>query len=120
MFQPPDRSEFYIESEDLVDGVGLYPVSHQSSVIGIVSQGHRPTHPHALLLGGRDLVADTLGRDLTFELGKGEQHVQRQAPHRVGGVELLGDGDEGDTAGFLVLVDRLSRRWGGRRLPLTP
>ena len=33
---------------------------------------HRPTHPHPLLLGGRDLVADTLGRDLTFELGKGE------------------------------------------------
>ena len=59
VFQPPDRSEFYIESEDLVDGVGLYPVSHQSSVIDIVSQGHRPTHPHPLLLGGRDLVADT-------------------------------------------------------------
>ena len=43
VFQPPDRSESYIESEDLVDGVGLYPVSHQSSVIDIVSQGHRPT-----------------------------------------------------------------------------
>ena len=60
---------------------------------------------HCCPLGGRDLVADTLGRDLTFELGKGEQHVQRQAPHRVGGVELLGDGDEGDPAGIERLDD---------------
>ena len=31
--------------------------------------------------------------------------MQRQAPHRVGGVELLGDGDEGDTAGIERLDD---------------
>ena len=31
--------------------------------------------------------------------------MQRQAPHRVGGVELLGDGDEGDAAGIERLDD---------------
>ena len=42
-------------------------------------------------------------RDLPFELGEGEKHVQGQAPHRVRGVELLGDGDEGDP----MLVEEL-------------
>ena len=35
VFQPPDRSEFYIESENLVDGVGLYPGGHQSLVFDV-------------------------------------------------------------------------------------
>ena len=51
----------------------------------------------------RDLVADALGGDLALELGKRQQHVQRQPAHRGGGVELLGDRDEG----HIVLVEQL-------------
>ena len=49
----------------------------------------------AAVLGGRNLVADPLGRDLPLELGKRQQHVQGQTPRRGGGVELLGDRDKG-------------------------
>jgi hypothetical protein len=41
--------------------------------------------------------------DLTLELSKRQQDVQRQPPHGRGGVELLGDRDEGHT----VLVEQL-------------
>ena len=52
--------------------------------------------PHALLLRCGDLVADALGGDLPLELGKGQKNIQRQPAHRGRGVELLGNGDEGD------------------------
>jgi hypothetical protein len=40
------------------------------------------------------VAGDPLTGDLALELGKGQQHVERQPTHRGGGVELLGDGDE--------------------------
>src|SRR5215208_3486305 len=48
------------------------------------------------------LSRDALARDLALKLREGEEHVQGQA-HGVRGVELLGDGDEGDA----VLVEQL-------------
>jgi hypothetical protein len=39
-------------------------------------------------------AADALGGDLALELGKRQQHIQRQSAHGGGGVELLGDGNE--------------------------
>lgn len=53
-----------------------------------------PPHPHALLLGRRDLVADALGGDLALELGEGEKDVKRETSHRRRRVERLGHGDE--------------------------
>ena len=41
--------------------------------------------------GRGDLVADALAGDLAFELGEGQQDVQRQSTHRGGGVERLGE-----------------------------
>ena len=35
-----------------------------------IAERHRAAHPHALLLGGRDLVADALAGDLALELGE--------------------------------------------------
>ena len=58
-----------------------------------------------LLAGGRELVADALADHLALELGEGEQDVERQPPHRGGGVERLGDADEGDA----VAVEHLDQ-----------
>ena len=62
----------------------------------IVAERHVAAHPHALLLRGGDLVADPFAGDLALELGKGQQHIERQPPHRARGIELLGDRDERD------------------------
>jgi hypothetical protein len=53
-----------------------------------------------LKIVGRDLVADALAGHLALELGKREQHVQGQPPHRGGRIELLGDRDERDPMGI--------------------
>jgi hypothetical protein len=60
-------------------------------VFDVVAERGLTAHPNALLLGGRDLVADALAGDLAFELDKRQEDVERQAPHRRRGVELLGD-----------------------------
>ena len=64
------------------------------SVLGVVAERGHAADPKPLALGGGDLVPDPLGGDLALELGKGQQHIERQPPHRGGGVELLGDRDE--------------------------
>ena len=52
----------------------------------------RPTRIRPLLMSM--LYAERFAGDVAFELGEREQHVQRQTPHRGGGVERLGDADE--------------------------
>lgn len=52
-----------------------------------------------------DLVADPLAGDLAFELGKRQQHIERQPPHGRGGVERLGDTDKADFASVELLDD---------------
>ena len=49
----------------------------------VVAERQRAAHPHALALGGRDLVADALARDLALELGEGQQHVEVSRPIEV-------------------------------------
>jgi len=61
-----------------------------------VSERGGAAHPDSLPLRGGDLVPDALARNLALELREGEKHVQRQTPHGVRGVELLGNGDEVD------------------------
>ena len=63
-------------------------------VLGVVAQWRHAADPQALALGGGDLVPDALGGDLPFELGKRQQHVEGQPPHRGRRVELLRHGDE--------------------------
>jgi len=78
-----------------------------------VPQRRHPAHPQALALTGGDLVADALPGDFPLELGEGEQDVQHQPPHRGGGIELLGHGDEGHP----VALEHLDIRQGlGRKL----
>ena len=94
-----------IEAEDVADGCGFLLVDHQLAVVGVVSDGRIAAHPHALLLGGGDLVTDPLPCDLPLELGEGEKHVEGEPSHRGGGVELLGDGDERDLMAIEYLDD---------------
>ena len=89
-------SELYISPEDMDDGASFLLVDDQLSVLHVVAKRRQAAHPHALLLGSCDLVADAFAGDFPLELGEGEQHVQGKPPHRGRGVELLGDRDEGD------------------------
>ena len=77
-----------VEAEDVADGCGFLLVDHQLAVVGVVSDGRIAAHPHALLLGGGDLVTDPLPCDLPLELGEGEKHVEGEPSHRGGGLRL--------------------------------
>src|SRR5262252_9080055 len=43
------------------------------------------------------ILSRMLGGDFPLELGKGQQHIERQPAHRGRGIELLGDRDESDS-----------------------
>src|SRR6476620_3938159 len=89
--QLPDGLEIGVAPEDVPDGLGFRGVDDELAVFDVVAERGLTAHPHALLLGGRDLVADALAGDLALELGKRQEDVERQASHRRRGVELLGD-----------------------------
>jgi hypothetical protein len=78
-------------------------VHHKLAIRHVVPQRHAATHPHTFTLRGRDLVSDTFACDLALKLCKRQQHVQRQATHRRGRVELLRDRHEAGS----VAVQRL-------------
>ena len=82
--------------EDPADVRRLLLVDHELPVLDPVAIGRIAAHPDALHAAGPELVADALGRHLALELGEGEQDVERQPAHGGGGVEALGDRDEGD------------------------
>ena len=90
-----DRGAFGEALEDAADDRRFGLVDDQLPVLDVVAERRPAAHPHALLAGGRELVPDALADDLALELGEGEQDIQRQPAHRGGGVEGLGDRDEG-------------------------
>ena len=75
--------EFQKQVEDRSDGQGLGLVDGKGAVLPVVADGHPASHPHALLLGGGDLVADPLPGDFALELRKGQKDVQGQPPIEV-------------------------------------
>src|SRR5882762_6207496 len=95
LLQQSHRAERGIAAEDVLDGFGFARDDDQLMVSAPVTEGRHPTHPHAFLLRGGDLVADALSGDLALELGEGEQNVQGQATHRGRRVELLRHRHEG-------------------------
>ena len=94
-----DRAQFRIAPEDQPDGRRLRLIDDQLAVLDVIAERHVAAHPHALLLRRRDLVADALAGDLALELGEREQHVERQAPHRGRGIELLRHRHKGRVVG---------------------
>ena len=93
-FGQGDRAKFRTAPEDEPDGYRLGFVDDEFGVLDVIAERHIAAHPHALCLRRGDLVADALAGDLALELGKGEQHVEGQAPHRSHSVKLLGHRDE--------------------------
>nr|WP_235969002.1 hypothetical protein [Brevundimonas huaxiensis] len=93
-----DRAQLKVELEDRPNPLGVSRMDHQGAGrrVGrdIVTQRRNAAHPHALLLGHRDLVADSLSGDLSLELSERKQHIERQPAHRGGGVERLGHRDK--------------------------
>src|SRR5215471_8846721 len=69
--QQADRAQLEVAPEYMTDGFGLGLVDEQFPVPGVISQGRIASHPHSLLLRGRDLVPDPLTSDLALELGEG-------------------------------------------------
>jgi len=61
--------------EHFPDDRGVSLVDDEPSILDVIAHGDGTTHPHALLLRSRDLVADALTGDLALELGEGQQHV---------------------------------------------
>src|SRR5207249_2110221 len=75
---------------DAAHGFSLGRVDNERALARVVAERHVAAHPYALLLRGGDLVADPFAGDLPLELGKGQQHIEGQPPHRARGIELLG------------------------------
>jgi hypothetical protein len=88
-----------IAIKDQANGFGLFLVDDELAILDPVTQRYDSAYPYAPLLGGGDLVADSLARDLPFELGEGEQHVESQSSHSGRRIAGLGDRDERDATG---------------------
>src|SRR5690606_1987547 len=84
-----------IAPEDHTHSLGFDLVDAQLAILDVIAKWNIAAHPHALGLGGCDLVANALTGNLTLELCEGEQHVEGQPSHRCRGVELLRHRDEG-------------------------
>src|ERR1700736_3354568 len=77
---PAHAAELTIESKDAAHGLALGRVDDERALACIIAQRHIAAHPHALLLRCGDLVANAFAGDLPLELGKGQQHIERNAP----------------------------------------
>ena len=98
-FERMDRAEFEIPGEERADEDRLLVIDLENTRGGIrqvIAKREGAAHPEALLLRGRDLVADPFARDLALELGEGEQDVEGEPPHAGRGREGLRDRDEAD------------------------
>src|SRR6266404_3809109 len=66
-----DVFESQKQVKDGPDGHGLGFIDGEGAVLSVVADGYPASHPHSLLLGCGDLVADPLARDFALELRKG-------------------------------------------------
>src|ERR1700730_5495716 len=96
--QRANRLAREIAPVDLDNDAGLGVVDDELAVFDTKTQWRHAAHPHALFLGGGDLVADPFAGDFPLELGEGQKNIQGQPSHAGGGVELLGDRNERDAA----------------------
>jgi hypothetical protein len=76
-----NRAELEVSAKDHPDRFGFRLVDDEFSVLDVIAERGPAAHPQPFLLRGGDLVADAFARDLALELGKGQQHVERQPPH---------------------------------------
>src|SRR5208282_6534706 len=62
--QLPHTAQFQVAFIDMPDGVGFGRIDDQPPVANVVAERRHASHPHALALGGSDLVSDALAGDL--------------------------------------------------------
>ena len=106
--QRSNRAKVQIAFKDRANRLGLRRHHHDLLVHRRIAERDRPPDPNSLALGGRDLVAHPLPDQLALELGKGQQHIEREPPHAGAGVERLGDGYERDAV-RLEQLDQLGK-----------
>jgi hypothetical protein len=96
------RSVLQVQGEDRAHPVGFFGIDGEASALGVevIAQEGVAAGPLALAAGGGDLVARPLGDQLALELGKGQQHIENQPPHRRRGAKLLRHTHEGDLVLF--------------------
>ncbi len=92
------RPEFDVTPEYMKDGLCLLFIDEEPPVLDIVAERRQTAHPHALLFRRGDFVADPFTGHLPLKLGEGKKDIEGQPSHARGGVELLRDRYEGDTA----------------------
>src|SRR5439155_4707323 len=78
LLDPAHAAELTIEREDAAHGLGLGRVDDERALVRVIAERDVAAHPHALLLRRGDLVANAFAGDLALELGKGQQHVERE------------------------------------------
>src|SRR6266508_3020080 len=66
LLERTNRLEGKIAAVNVDDGAGLLVIDHQAAILCIVPDRRVAPHPHALLLGGGDLVAHPLADDLAL------------------------------------------------------
>ncbi len=83
-FELPDIIEAEIELEDLLDLGSLKLIDDELLIAHVIAQRDWATHPHTLLLGGRDLV------DLHRKSGELPSHLSRHtfALHRTDAAQI--------------------------------
>src|ERR1700738_3519025 len=67
---PLDVFEFQKQAKNRPDGQGLSFIDGEGAVLSVIADGHPASHPHALLFGCGDFVADPLTRDFALELDR--------------------------------------------------
>ena len=80
--QQVEAAKLQIPPKDGPNPLSLLFNHDDLAVLGLVSERSYAPDPQPLALGGRDLVADALGGHLTLKLGKRQQDIERQPPHR--------------------------------------
>ena len=75
--EPHDAADLEIASEKIANEGGVLLM--EGPVLDSISERNDAPHPYALLLGGGDLVPDSLAGDLSLELGEGQEHVEPQS-----------------------------------------
>jgi hypothetical protein len=73
----PNIPQFEVSREDLSYERCMVLDDLEAATVGLVTDRRDASHPHALGLGGSDLVANALCGHLTLELREAQQHVER-------------------------------------------
>ena len=79
----PDAAQLQVTLIDVADRAGFGGIDDQPPLANVIAQRRHAAHPHALALGGSDLVADALAGHLALELAKESSTLSVSRPIEV-------------------------------------